>query len=446
MSESMRTLVHLAVALALAGLAVVARPSLPRAAVFEEQGGKFYPEFGDPLAAASLEVFDYDEASARLRPFKVVLKDGKWIIPSKWDHPADAKDRLAKTAAAMIDLKKDVVGSDTLKDHGQFGVVDPTEGDAAATGRGTRITLKDAQDKVLADFIFGKPVKDKADFRYVRLPGQKRVFEVKVPYEVSSKFSDWVETDLLQVSSGQLKRLILDSYTVDEEVGRLRNRETNTLTKDEKGEWKLDTLKSGEELSKDVVDGLVSGVDDVKIIDVLRKPPGLVGLFKGETNKVTRSDLGHLGERGFYVAQGDLLANEGELQARTDDGIVYRIWFGEVVADADQGKDLDKEARYLLIRTQFDESVFPEVPAPKETKEDGIAKSDDEKKKDQEEFERKKKERADKVEAGKKREQGLTHRFAEWYYVISSDSFKKLRKTHAELVKKPEEQKPEENK
>jgi hypothetical protein len=446
MSESMRTLTHVAVALALAGLALVARPSLPRAAVFEEQGGKFYPEFTDPLAATSLEIVEYDEATAQLRPFKVILKDGKWLIPSKWDHPADAKDRLAKTAGAMIDLKKDVVGSDQPKDHAQFGVLDPTEAGSATAGRGTRVTLRDAQDKVLADFIFGKPVKDKTEFRYARRPGQKRVYVVKVPYEVSSKFSDWVETDLLQVSSYQLKALVLDTYTVDERLRRIRNRETNTLTKDDKGEWKLQSLKSGEELGKDVVDALVSGLDDVKIIDVLRKPPGLVGLFRGETNKVTLSDLGHLEERGFFVAQGDLLANEGELQARTEDGVVYRIWFGEVVADADQGKDLGKESRYLLIRTEFDESAFPEIPAPKETKDDGTAKSEEEKKRDQEEFDRKKKERADKIEAGRKREKGLTQRFAEWYYVISSDSFKKLRKTRAELVKKPEEKKPEEKK
>ncbi|HEY3122459.1 MAG TPA: DUF4340 domain-containing protein [Thermoanaerobaculia bacterium] len=446
MSDTMRTLVHAAIALALACLVVLTRPALPQAAVFEEQGGAFYPEFTDPLAAASLDVTDYDEASARTRQFKVVLKDGKWIIPSKWDHPADAKDRLAKTAAAMIGLHKDDVRSDEPKDHELYGVVDPTEPGAATSGRGARITLRDAGGKVLAEFIFGKAVKEKAGYRYVRRPGQKRVYEIKVPYEVSAKFSDWVETDLLQVSSYQLKKLLLDSYTIDEAAERIRNQELNTLAKDDKGEWRLDTLGSGEELKKDVVDELVSALDELKIVDVRRKPDELAKHFRSEKAKLTRADLRDLAGRGFYAAQGRLYANEGEMSAHSEDGVEYHLWFGEIVSDADEGKELGKESRYLLIQTQFDESKFPAVPEPKEAKEDGTAKSDEEKKRDQEEYETKKKERDSKLEAGKKREQALARRFADWYYVISADSFRKLRKTKADLVKKPEEKKPDEKK
>jgi len=446
MTDSMRTLVHAAIALALACLVVVSRPSLPKATVFEEQGGAFYPGFTDPLAAAALDVTDYDDSTARTRQFKVVLKDGKWIIPSKWDHPADAKDRLAKTAAAMIDLRKDDVRSDEPKDHELYGVVDPTETGAAGTGRGARIALRDAQGKLLADFIFGKPVKGKEGYRYVRRPGQKRVYEVKVPYEVSAKFSDWVETDLLQVSPYQLKKLVLDSYTIDEAAERIRNQELNTLAKDDKGDWKLDTLAAGEELKKESVDDVVSALDELKIVDVRRKPEELSKHFRSEKAQLKRSDLRDLAERGFYAAQGRLYANEGEMSVHTEDGVEYHLWFGEIVSDADDGKELGKESRYLLIQTQFEESAFPAVVEPKETKEDGTAKSDEEKKKDKEEYENAKKDRDLKVAAGKKREQALARRFADWYYVISADNYKKLRKTKAGLVTKPEVKKPDEKK
>jgi chlorite dismutase len=86
------------------------------------------------------------------------------------------------------------------------------------------------------------------------------------------------------------------------------------------------------------------------------------------------------------------------------------------------------------------------LAGPKDTKADGTAKTDEEKKKDQEEYDLKKRERESKIEAGKKREQNLARRFADWYYVISAESFKKLHKTKADLIKKPEPVKPEEPK
>lgn len=442
MSENARTLAHAAAALVLVGLVVLTRPALPKAAVFGDQGEPFYPQFTDPLAAASLEVTDWDEATARTRPFKVVLKDGRYVIPSKWDHPADAKDRLAKTAAAMIGLRKDDVRSDNPKDHELYGVVDPTQTGASTAGRGTRVTLRDAQGRVLSDFIFGKSVKEKAGFRYVLMPGQRRVYEARVPYEVSSKFADWVETDLLKISSLQLKKIELDTYKIDERAERIRDQESNVLTKPDTGDWTLDTLGTTEQLKKESVDEIVSALDDLKIVDVRRKPEGLAKFFRGDAQGVTVADLGDLQGRGFFVSQGRIYANEGELGAYVDDGVVYQVWFGEIVSDADDGKELGKECRYLLIRTSFDESAFPAVAEPKETKDDGTAKTDDEKKKDREDFEAKKKERDGKVEAGRKRERTLARRFADWYYVISAENYKKLRKTKVDLVKAADEPKP----
>ncbi|HTF56589.1 MAG TPA: DUF4340 domain-containing protein, partial [Planctomycetota bacterium] len=283
-------------------------------------------------------------------------------------------------------------------------------------------------------------------YRFVRRPGQKRVYEVKVPYEVSAKFSDWVETDLLQVSASQIKKLILDSYTIDEAAERIRNQELNSLAKDDRGDWKLDSLAAGEELKKESVDELVSALDELKIVDVRRKPEELAKHFRSEKAQLKRSDLRDLAERGFYAAQGRLYANEGEMAAHSEDGVEYHLWFGEIVSDADDGKELGKESRYLLIQTRFDESAFPAVPEPKEVKEDGTPKSDEEKRHDKEDYDYKKKEHDNKLEAGKKREQALARRFADWYYVISADSFRKLRKTKVDLVKKPDVPKPEEKK
>lgn len=445
MNDNPRTLAHVGIALSLVAIAILSRPALPKAAVFEEQGKPFYPEFADPTAAASLEVADYDDATARVRRFKVLLQDGKYVIPSKANHPADAKDRLAKTAAAMIGLRKDDVRSEQTKDHELYGVIDPTDTLEGGAGRGARVTLRDASGKVLSDLVFGKAVKEKAGFRYVRLPGQKRVYEAKVAYEISAKFSDWVETDLLQVSANQLKKLELNTYTVDEEARTVKDMDEQTLTKDAQGAWRLETLATGEEMKKEAVDEITGALDDLKIVDVRRKPEQLAKFFKGDAKTVGQADLGSLAQCGFYVSQGRIYANEGELWGHAEDGVVYRLWFGEIVSDADEGKEAGKESRYLLIQTRFDESAYPEVTAPKETKDDGTPKTDEEKKRDQEEFDQKKRERESKIETGRKREQNLARRFGDWYYVISADSFKKLHKTRADLVKKPEP-KPEEKK
>ena len=38
-----------------------------------------------------------------------MFKDKKWVIPSHYNYPADAKDRLSKTSAALMDLTKDTI-------------------------------------------------------------------------------------------------------------------------------------------------------------------------------------------------------------------------------------------------------------------------------------------------------------------------------------------------
>jgi hypothetical protein len=218
------------------------------------------------------------------------------------------------------------------------------------------------------------------------------------------------------------------------------------LAKDGQGAWRLDGLPPGEELKKEAADEIAAALDELKIVDVRRKPEALAAYFRGDSKGVKRQDLGSLAGAGFYVSQGHIFANEGELKAFAEDGVVYQLWFGEVVSDADDGKEAGKESRYLLIQSAFDEGAFPPPLEPLDSKADGVAKTDEEKQKDREEYEAKKKERESKIEAGKKREQELARRFGDWYYIISAEHFKKLRKTKAEMTKKIEEKKPEEEK
>src|SRR5262249_10206141 len=158
------------------------------------------------------------------------LKDGKWVIPSHYDYPADAKDRLAKTAGGVTDLTKDTIRSDQVEDQASLGVLDPL--DTKLTdfkGRGKRVTLRGKSDSVLAEFIVGKEVKDHPGQRYVRVPGQKRTYGVNIKAELSTKFSDWIETNLLQLEQGKIRRVKFDNHKVDPEQGVVLQGEVTTI-------------------------------------------------------------------------------------------------------------------------------------------------------------------------------------------------------------------------
>ena len=85
-----------------------------------------------------------------------------------------------------------------------MGVIDPLDTKVTSLkGRGKRVTLKDEKGRVLADFIIGNAVPGQENQRYVRVPGQKRTYKVNVDVDLSARFNDWIETNLLQLTSDQ---------------------------------------------------------------------------------------------------------------------------------------------------------------------------------------------------------------------------------------------------
>jgi hypothetical protein len=519
-NETRKTLTFAAVAAVLAAAALMSAPRNPSSEVFSDQGKAFYPDFTDPLKAAALEVVEFLENSGEARPFKVELKDGKWSIPSHHNYAADAKDRLAKTAAGVIDLRKDAIRSDRPQDHELLGVIDPLEKGGPLKGRGKRVTLKDRDGNVLADFIFGKETRDGSGAYYVRVPGKTRTYAVKRKVEISAKFEDWIETDLLQLSQYDIRKVAIDNYSIDEDSGTLKDRKTYFLARDDSsGPWKVSEMKETEEPNTENISAMMSGLDDLKIVGVRPKPAFLgkdlkaKGDFQIKGNQVNAQQIqaiNSLKAKGFYVVplevtdpggkkriESAIFSNEGEVQVSCSDGIAYTLRFGEILVgegeevtagrEEDPKKGPDKkdekkddkkgtENRYLMVTAAFDPSLLGAPPAapvpppgykPEEEKKPEEKKVDDKKpedkkpdeakpeekkqdppevekyKKDKEEYDKKKKEHDEKLEKGKKRAQELTDRFAEWYYVISGDLFKKVRRSRPELVKPKEEKKDE---
>src|SRR5262245_29157119 len=227
MSETLKTAGFLAVALALVVAASVTQPERRTAAVFSDEGEVFYPQFRDAQAVKAIEVVDYDESTATARPLKVEFRKSRWVVASNNDYPIDVGDRLVKTSAALIDLRKDQVRSNVAQDHAKYGVIDPLDQKVGGLqGRGKRVTLRDAKKNVLADYILGKPVEGKAGWRYVRVPAEKRTYAARTEADPSARFADWVNSGLLRMPSASIRKVTIAAYSVNQVTGTLDQAES----------------------------------------------------------------------------------------------------------------------------------------------------------------------------------------------------------------------------
>ncbi len=410
MNELKTTILFGVTAVVLAAAAMVIDPGAATPEVFSDQGELFYADFTDPQAPKAIEVVDYDEATATARPLKVEFADGKWRVPSHFNYPADAENRLADTAAALMELRKDAIVSDRVEEHSDYGVIDPfAEGELSLEGRGKRVTLKDENGTTLADFIVGEKVEGKPNRRYMRVPTQKRVYEVETSANVSAKFEDWIETDLLKIASGDIRRVLVNRYSINERLGRLENQERLTLTKKD-DKW---TMSGGGTPDTSKMNDLTGALDSLKIVDVQRKPENLTTDLKTTKGiNPSRASLMSLQQKGFFMTQQGLLSNEGEITVDAKNGLRYTLRFGEIASSGPGGGnaggsaegDDEGERRYLFITVDYSAARAKQYNDGKEP------------------------DAADKELADE-----LRNRFADWYYVISGADFNKLRPRRQDL-------------
>jgi Domain of unknown function (DUF4340) len=197
-----------------------------------EIGEWFFKEFTDPNTATSLEVATFDKAASKTSTFSVEKKDGKWRIPSHNNYPADGKDRLKSTAASVIGITRGAPAGVSKEAHKEHNLLDPLDTKITETeGRGDRITLKGG-DKTLVDFIIGKKKEGSANTYYIRHAGEERFFLSEVKIELSTKFSDWIEPDLLDLKQDDIQTIIIDRYSVNEAEQKIEQGEQSLLRRD----------------------------------------------------------------------------------------------------------------------------------------------------------------------------------------------------------------------
>ena len=405
MNQNTKTALFAAAAVTVLLVAWLVRPGTPAVDANYDINKPFFPDFSDPLAAVSLEVAKFDEALAAKSEFKIAQKNGLWVIPSHNSYPADAQSQMKSAASLLIGLQKLGVVTGDKAQHETYGVMDPDEVKVGTKGVGTLVRLSDKDGRVLANLIIGNRVKDQFDQHYVRVPGSDRVYVTKVSADsLSTNFTDWIERDLLAVSAGDIKRISIDNYSIDE-ARRTKVQGDQLVLNIETGSeqpWKLKDLKEEEEVNKTKLDALKSAIDDLKIVDVERKPELLAKnlrtgreFFKDLDNPANQPIFQSLANKGYFpvpievLGKEDItiLSNEGEVVVGLNDGIEYVLRFGEITGEdaattetkKDEKKDEKKsevepkkkgDNRYMYVVARMNEALVarpvmtPLPPAP----------------------------------------------------------------------------------
>ncbi len=485
MTETARTLVYVLVGAAGLGVAWIARPATIERDALDDSGQRFFAKF-DALTAKSMEIVTVDPETSARRAFKVGEVNGIWSIPSHENYPADGEQRLAQAAASVADLIKGTKASDSPADRALYGVVDPTSAGESVSGAGTRVTMQDGAGHALVDLIIGKAVKEAEGMHYVREPKHDRVYIAAVKTDqLSTKFEDWIERDLLKLEPSQIKEVFIDDYSIDELNQTIVRGDQLTLRVDPKNSWTWDGLAEGEALNTQKLQEMRQALDDLKIVDVHRKPAGLSAQLQGSGNmQLDAEAVTSLMGKGYYIVKNQLMSNEGETVVRMGDGVVYSLRFGEVVnfdaGSSDAGAESTgaiQPGRYVFVTATFNQDMIappqyeplPDAPAASEHSGDSGDSGDsggsgeaaatqpdagaslspeteavaDESKKGYEQAceavtaanDQKREDHEKKIADAQAKVKQLNRLFADWYYVVGDAEYQKLRLRRADLVK-----------
>ena len=374
MNEFAKTGAALAAAVAVTALAVSMKPGEVRLDLFDDQGEVFFPAFTDGDAINELEVTAFRESSSDKYAFAVKRDDDAvWRIPSHGNYPADANDQMGKAASMLIGLKKDAVVGDAKGRHAEYGLVDPFAEGVETEGRGKRIKLKDKAGNVLADLIVGDEVEGKAGTFYCRLPGKKRIYKTKLQGSLSTQFADWIETDLLKAQSWNVNKIVFDNYSVDEQKGQIVKGDRLVLEKGDDNKFAFVGLDAAtEETNVEKATEIGNALGEIKIVGVRPKPEGLTARLERANGFEAQVLRQQLQQKGFFLAGGKLVSNEGDLIFETKSGVRYTLRFGELVygegdevtsgIGSDDGQDGDDKStannRYLMVTAEFVEALL----------------------------------------------------------------------------------------
>ena len=399
MSQMMKTLLFVLVALVLVGAAFLAYPRVKDFQLDSQVNKPLFAKFTDPGLAASVTISKIKEELGELVEFEITKHPdtGIWVIPSHDSYPADAGDRVRDASTALIDLLPIDILSMSSSDQRTYGVIEPSQDiEAAEQGVGLLITMKDESGNKIAELIIGKEGRTKGDddvLYFVRKPTEDAVYVAKIdPLLFSTKFEDWIKKDLLELDALNISAISVRDYTVPHEVlnsqqgiqirpdpeNLKRRMEADVNWNDTDAKWALgklvtyqgttpitSALDELEELNTQKLNDLKNAVADLEIVGVRKKPDGLRADLRAGQDFLNKEDsLISLQTVGFFPwpvnKELELFAENGELAVATKNGVQYLLRFGRT---AGIEGDSEKMSRFLMVTARIDESQFADLPA-----------------------------------------------------------------------------------
>jgi hypothetical protein len=372
---------------------VAALLSQPRVSTVDTSGAKamvgkeLFPEFTDPLTAASLSLVKFDETLGTLSDFEVRkdTQSGLWTIPSHAGYPADATTQMRDAATLFVGMKVLGLASESREDHVLYGVVEPDVNrlKVGDQGVGLLVRIKDGKDKDLASLIVGKEIANQPGRRFVRIPTQDATYDVQInATPLTTEFGKWIEKDLLKLSSFDIAELGIRDYAIATGDGRQvalnKVYDADVAFDSNTSKWSVKnwvTYNNLQPVPQEVPAGMAANdsrlnevknaLDQLEIVDVDRKPSGLSADLKADRDILeNRSpDLLSLRDRGFLPVEipgrgVEILSTSGELLVALNDGVQYVLRFGNLTGNQ-TGENGGQLTRAMMVVAKLDESRFP---------------------------------------------------------------------------------------
>jgi len=429
MKESAKTVCFVVTAGVL-GLAAIGNSFLNRPGSSENSelvGTPFYETFTSTEAARSLEVSAIDPETGALKRFGVKSDGDLWRIPTHYDYPAEAAARIAQTSASVMGLNRQAMVGTGISEFERFGVVDPLSDDVEdPETAGKRITLSDENGDPLVDYILGNEIEDSVPTRggdafeqteetkdfYIRRADESKTFRVTLDIDLSTKFSDWIDPDLLRINRPDVTQVSINNYKIEERgVGQFGLPQLSKVQGDQlylnrpspADPWNLAGLDpQTEAIQTDRVNEILGVLDEMVIVGVRPKfkfegqqlltpelTPADIPEFKTDQQKAAQAYQAlqeELMDKGFNLAgtqaKLELASENGELEFGTSKGMRYRLHIGgkaeaedesieigstddkdtESESDGEETAPADDSNRFVYVRVTFDETLLGDRP------------------------------------------------------------------------------------
>jgi Domain of unknown function (DUF4340) len=423
-------------------------PSKPASAEAVNLTGKLLTRNGaeiSPENVTSLRVVTWDDSASAAKVFEVSRVNGLWIIPSHSNYPADGGTRVGTTSGNVRNIVRSRWITNNTNAYEEYGVVDPLNEDTKLKGRGRRVVLKDSTGAVVLDVIIGKAVPDSTSFVYVRDANEKDIYTAKVEIDISTRFVDWVETDLLKVKAEDVRAMTVADYSIDEQQGAINERSKTLFQRaDASAAWVSPQTPEAKQTAKTTVDAILNQLTSVRLTGVRKfslQWLGAAGFFPSDNPALlSRPDAlkVNIGNKQYA-----LFGNEGRLDFSTKQGLRYSLLFGEISGEdeekptneAEQAKKAQvKEGstghnRYMSVYVQYDPSLDEEAKEAQKK----LAEEAEKKKAEAEKAKAEGKPVPEETKPEPYKSPSIAKaskeqsRFMQFFYVISDENFKTLR-------------------